>query len=169
MREHLLLWACFENKMNFVDIILADNLDWYQKPTMHSIRESNTHSDGYSCCSVHHKVQVVYPCDAAPPETIRYVWEVCAKVCLDKRIISAAVVSAASHGRVSVAETLVGHGASIAGRDGAGYTALGLAALKGQTDMLDWLFGLDAMDVKHLLEPQHRCVMTQALGFLTGG
>lgn len=164
LREPLLLWACLANKMNFVDILLADNLDWYKQPTEFSLPGGTQNRAGFfGWCTVHQVVQVVYPCGAAPPQTSKCVWEVCAKVCLDKRVISAAVVSAASHGMVSTVETLVGYGASIAGRDPAGYTALGAAAQSGHTDMLDWLLGSDTMDVKHLLESQYRCVMTQAL------
>lgn len=159
MRETLLSWACFKNNMNFVDILLADNLDWYQEPTAQSLREESWKNfAGFDWCSVHHSTQDVYPCGSAP-ETGKCEWEVCAKVCSDKRVISEAVVSAAFHGRVSMAETFMDHGASIAGRDGAGFTVLGAASWQGHSNMLDWLFGLDTMDVKHLLESQSRCVM----------
>lgn len=164
MRDSVLMWACCENKTNVVDILLANNIDWYQKPTTRFIREPGPHHVcGLAWCSAHGGAEDVYPCGAAPPENTDYSLDVCTKAISDRRIISAALVAAVSHGNITIAETLMGFGASIAGRDESGLTALGVAAWHRQGEMLVWLLGLDTMDVKYHLEIQPRFVMTQAL------
>ncbi|KAI7778064.1 Serine/threonine-protein phosphatase 6 regulatory ankyrin repeat subunit B [Diaporthe eres] len=45
-----------------------------------------------------------------------------------------------------------------------GLTALGAAALNGQSEMLGWLLGLDTMDVKYHLEIQPRLILQVAVG-----
>lgn len=164
MRDSVLMWACYENKTNVIDILLANNIDWYQQPATRFTRELvNAYGCGLAWCSVHGGAQDVYPCGVAPPETSDYSLDVCTEVISDKRIISAALVAAASQGEISIAETLIGYGASIAGRDESGLTALGVAALNGHSEMLGWLLGLDNMEVKYHLEIQPRFVMAQAL------
>lgn len=109
MRDSVLMWACYENKMSVIDILLANNIDWYQKPTTQFIRELNVPKGcGLAWCSVHNGDKDVYPCCVATPGTSDCSLEVCTEVISDKRIISAALVAAASRGKVFIAETLMG-------------------------------------------------------------
>lgn len=163
-RENLLMWACAEDRMNVVEILLANNLAPYQEPLTRLVRDITIEKGcGYAWCSAQGEVPYIYPRVVDPSESKDCSWDVCTRVISDTRTISAALVATASRGHIPIAETLIGYGASIAGRDVFGYTALGSAAWKGHSDMLGWLLGQESMDCKFFLELQPQFVMPQPL------
>lgn len=162
MRDDVLVWACRDNKINVVDILLAYNLDSYMKPCKgYEPLVDFMKRCGHRWCPSHAS-QDIYPLPGTPPETDDSLLDICTKLVPLTKVINAALVTAAAYGRVTIAETLLQHGASLAGLDPDGFTALSMAASKGRSDMLEWLLGQEAMHVRLFLDSQPRSVKTQA-------
>ncbi|KAG8166813.1 hypothetical protein KVR01_002502 [Diaporthe batatas] len=158
MREDLLLCACRENRTKVVKMLVKNNLDSYQKPlTFERASQAGEHC-GYAWCYESESFPDIYPRGENLSKSRKCSVAVCAGKGLDNTLLNEAVVAAAFGGRMSITETLLEHGASITGRDRAGYTALGAAASTGQSDILGWLLGLDSMKFNLLLDFQPRFV-----------
>lgn len=151
LQDVLVLWACQKNSTNIIEIFLSLNLDSFLEPLSKAQHPTEADKDcEHAWCPAHASRRDIYPGCSNPTMAV------CAIATYQHRVIDEAFVMAAEFGRQSIAEILLSHGASIAGRVHDGWTALGVAALKGHSAMLSWLLGLDSMEVKRVLDVQGR-------------
>lgn len=163
MRDQLLLWACRENRINLVEILLAMSIDSFLEPFNKTQAQHAIETDKncrHTWCSAHWASQDIYPSssDRSP--------DICTRATEEPRIIEQALIMAFNFSRKKIMEILLANGASLAGRDHDGFTVLGIAARDGHSDMLGWLLGLESMHVSLLFAVQQRWAMAQALPML---
>lgn len=137
LRDIVVLWACQQNSMNILEIFLSLNVDSFLEP----LPKARTPTEADEDCG-HIRSDPALA--------------VCSGITCEPRVIDEALVTATEYDRQLIAEILLSHGASIAGRNRNGFTALGMAAWEGHSSILGWLLGLDTMKVEIFLAVQLR-------------
>lgn len=150
----LLCWACEENNINVLEIFLSLNLESFTKP-IKRVEGARRGQVGEKCerlcCPDHGGAHLdIYPgCSDLAPAA-------CTSALRETRMIDVAMMRAITYDRQLIAEILLSHGAAFTRRDYDGFTALGLAAWKGHSNMLSWILGQNSMEVTMILAIQRR-------------
>lgn len=148
----LLFWACEENNINVLEIFLSLIPESFTKPIPQVRRIGDVDKECESpWCPVHGGAHLdIYPgCGDLVPAA-------CTSALRETRMIDVAMLIAATCDRHLIAEILLSHGAAFTHRDMDGFTALGIAAWKGHSNMLSWILGQDSVEVNMILAVQTR-------------
>lgn len=145
----LVLWACQENNINVLEIFLSLSLERITKPIKGV--EGFPEKCERLCCPDHGGAHLdIYPgCSDL-------VAAACSSALRETRLIDVAMTRAIANDRQLIAEMLLSHGAAFTRRDMDGFTALGLAAWKGHSNMLSWILAQNSVEVKMVLAIQRR-------------
>lgn len=150
----LLLWACEENNINVVEIFLSLSLERFTKP-IERIEGPRRGQGDEKCerpwCPDHGGAHLdIYPgCSDL-------VADACTSALRETRLIDMAMMIAIRNDRQLIAEILLSHGAAFTRREMDGFTALGLAAWKGHSNILSWILGQNSVEVTMILAIHRR-------------
>lgn len=168
MRE-VLLWACENNRVNLVEVLLLMNVDSYTQ-TNDDLNDSAELTDD-NCkdpvCTARYDLTDIYPPHENPLKNNRSRHETCIRPTRCLREIDEALLKVVRHNRLAIAKILVAHGASLVPRDLEGLTALGRAVWEGHVDMVTWLLSLDSesMNIETLCCVQQKLVQSGSVCF----